>query len=214
MRKTNIRNKLWLAALLVALLATLLCLSAGAETYSGECGAEYDFSHLTWLLNTESGELIISGYGDMMNYGDTDFAPWYTYRTFIKKVTVESGVWSIGFDAFRNCTSLTSATIGNSVTSIGNHAFMCCWSLTSVTFLSKTTSIYDWSTTIDSGATIYGYAGSTAGAYASKYDRSFVALEEPADADFILSGNQGRKWRVLAPRDCRAQLAGLCELWL
>ena len=52
-----------------------------------------------------------------------------TYMNRTLKVT------SIGDDAFRECSGLTSVTIGNSVTSIGVGAFRDCKSLTSVTIL-------------------------------------------------------------------------------
>ena len=58
-----------------------------------------------------------------------------TYMNRTRKVT------SIGDDAFRYCSSLTSVTIGNSVTSIGDDAFYDCSGLTSVTIPNSVTSI-------------------------------------------------------------------------
>ena len=54
---------------------------------------------------------------------------------------VTYSVTSIGNEAFKNCTSLTSVTIPNSVTSIGQYAFTYCSGLTSVTIPNSVTSI-------------------------------------------------------------------------
>ena len=84
-----------------------------------------------------------------------------TYMNRTRKVT------SIGGDAFRNCSGLTSVTIPNSVTSIGNSAFSDCSGLTSVTIGNSVTSIGKYafancsgltSVTIGSGVTSIGNA--------------------------------------------------------
>ena len=64
-----------------------------------------------------------------------------TYENAIGTITFETPVTSIGYYAFRDCTSLTSITIPNSVTSIRYEAFSYCSSLSSVTIPNSVTSI-------------------------------------------------------------------------
>ena len=111
-----------------------MSLSANAEK-SGSCGP-----NLKWHL-TDDGVLTISGEGRMDNYDGGYYVggPW-RYDD-IKRVIIGDSVTSIGNDAFRGCSSLTSVTIPNSVRAIGYGAFSDCSSLTSVTIPNSVTTI-------------------------------------------------------------------------
>lgn len=185
------------------------------DSTSGTCGA-----NLTWTLNS-SGTLTISGTGAMTNWTSSTSMPWYGVRGSIQSVVIQSGVTTIGNDAFYNCGCIQSVTLPGSVTSIGEYAFSGCYQLTSVTIprgvtrigyaafnaCSALTSvdlpdtvakieacafcscsalksvtirnpqceIEDHYYTLYSGATVYGYAGSTAQTYAQKYSMNFVS---------------------------------------
>ncbi|MBQ8002392.1 MAG: leucine-rich repeat domain-containing protein, partial [Clostridia bacterium] len=121
----------------VMLLTAVLAVTASAEIINGDCGAE-GYS-LPYVLDTETGVLRITGRGVMV-----DYAPWYSYRSDIKTITIEKGVKSIGSDAFAFFENLTSVTIPDSVTSIGDSTFSHCESLTDVTIPDSVTSIGDF----------------------------------------------------------------------
>ena len=120
-------NKILSIILAVAMLLSIAPLSLTASAASGTCG-----DNLTWTLNESTGKLTVSGTGDMYDWSSS-FAPWYSYRSSIKSVTIGNGVTSIGDYAFSNCTNLVSITIPESVTNIGNSVFAGCEKLVSVT---------------------------------------------------------------------------------
>ncbi len=109
-------------AVLAVILAVLFCAAAQAE--SGTWG------DLAWTL-TDSGELTITGSGEMQRYPKT---AWLEYAEQIKTLTVGENIISLGEGAFSSCTNLTSASLPGSLTAIGDSAFYECSSLQESTY--------------------------------------------------------------------------------
>lgn len=109
----------------------LFSITAGAETatsgITGDC---------TWTL--DGTVLTISGNGAMENYWYSDSLPW---GISITEVIINTGVTSIGDNAFKGCISLSSITIPDTVTNIFGDAFSGCTGLTSITIPDGVTSI-------------------------------------------------------------------------
>lgn len=61
--------------------------------------------------------------------------------TNLTSITIPNNITSIGFEAFRKCSSLTNIVIPDSVTSIGNYAFEKCSNLTNITIGNGVTQI-------------------------------------------------------------------------
>ena len=123
----------------LAMLLTItsgLNLTAYADVQTGSCG-----DNVTYSLDTSTGVLTISGTGDMADYSGYDNRCPFDRNSNIKSVIIESGVTSIGDEAFYSCENLTSVTIPNGVTSIGNASFLGCRSLPSVTIPNSVTRI-------------------------------------------------------------------------
>ena len=102
---------------------------------------------LVYTFYNEAKLAEITGMDSSFQGGDYTISP-----------TVTSGensykVYSIGDDAFRNCSSLTSITIPKGVTSIGDGAFSVCKGLTSITLPGTLTSIGNFAFQSCSGLT-------------------------------------------------------------
>lgn len=111
----------------------LLCANAFAAA-TGRCG-----NSIKWTLD-DSGNLTLSGSGEMWNYGYDD-SPFKDYE--IRKATVKYGITSIGESAFLGCRGMTELTLPNSITSIGDCAFYGCTGLTELTLPNSVRSIGD-----------------------------------------------------------------------
>ena len=94
------------------------------NTPQNSCG-----DNLTW--NLTDGELVIEGTGAMYDF-EVGTAPWYAYKDEIVKLTIKSGVTSVGSYAFNECSKIADVVIPNGVTTLGTHAFGYCDGLTVV----------------------------------------------------------------------------------
>ncbi len=114
--------------LTIAFLSSVLMCANVFAAASGRCG-----DSITWTLD-DSGNLTLSGSGEMWNYG-YDTSPFKEYE--IRKAAIEDGITSIGKYAFYGCSGLTELILPNSVTSIGNAAFVDCSGLAKITSLAE-----------------------------------------------------------------------------
>lgn len=107
------------------------------KVHIGCCG-----ENAIYCYEVVSQTLIISGEGAMYDFGNWEHKiPWYDFVNDIKEIIIDSGVTTIGCEAFQSCYYLTSLTISNSVISIGKKAFQDCRRLASITIPSSVTSI-------------------------------------------------------------------------
>lgn len=104
---------------LFLLLAAMMAVGAAKGTeYAGTCGAEDDGANLSWVLNTESGELSISGHGAMGKD-----RPWKPYSDSIISIKINKGVTSIAPYAFSRCRNLQSVQLPSTLVEIHDKAF-------------------------------------------------------------------------------------------
>lgn len=126
---------LFASVFFVTFLTAILIFALPASAASGTWG------ELAWNFNKSTGELVISGNGDMDDWASEDPDTWHAYTDSIKTVKIEAGVTSIGKGAFLYCINLKSVTIPDTVTSIRDAAFLGCSSLTEISVPSSVTDI-------------------------------------------------------------------------
>ena len=89
---------------------------------------------------------------------------------------VPETVACIGELGFSSCQTLREVHLPANVEKIEASAFSGCSSLTSISIYNPNCEIADSTDTIPAATAIYGFTGSTAEAYATKYNREFIAL--------------------------------------
>ncbi len=131
---------LFLLLSLVLLVGLLPGMSAFAVTQTWLSGD----TTVTFNDDDSPATLTVSGTGAMAGYASQLDAPWLYYRRSVQSVVIHDGVTSIGWNAFREFSNMTSVSIPSSVTSINANAFYGCESLTSVVIPNGVTSIGDF----------------------------------------------------------------------
>lgn len=128
---TNMKN------IFITIIALLLPSIASAE--KAEVGGLY------YYLNESDNTAMVTCQYDYDYFGDDKcYSPYTGAITIPPSITYGSvpyTVTGIGYNAFRDCSGLTSVTIPNTVTSIGENAFMHCIKLNSVTIPNSVMSI-------------------------------------------------------------------------
>lgn len=144
---------LFLSLAMAFLLITVSTPVAFAAEYTGACG-----NSVVWNLDTFTGELVISGNGDMKDYSADSVPSWSTYQNYIKTVTIGDGITSVGAYAFYNITGykypkMSTVNLSGSVAAIDEYAFRGCKSITSFNGMDGVTQIGEYAFRSCSGLT-------------------------------------------------------------
>ena len=95
----------------------------GCNVWGGICGAQGFNMH--WTLDPY-GTMHIFGTGAMADFSSYSITPWYAHRKTIQFVTIDSGVTTIGKNAFSDASNLKTISIPDTITSVGANAFSSC----------------------------------------------------------------------------------------
>lgn len=86
---------------------------------NGSCGDD-----VTYSFEESTGLLYISGTGAMADFGFYDQTPWKSFSSSIKTVIIETGITSIGDNAFLDCSSIKEITIPISVGKVSSSSLL------------------------------------------------------------------------------------------
>ena len=117
----------------ITFLLTVLMSMLGENVFAHDIAvANSDGKTIYYVWTNNKTELAVSYQGSSYSAYSNEYTGSVVIPSSVVYQGNTYGVTSIGSDAFRNCSGLTSVTIPNSVTSIGGMAFWNCSGLTSV----------------------------------------------------------------------------------
>ena len=102
--------------------------------------------------------------------------------TALSGVSLGSGITSITINVFEGCTNLSTISIPYNCTQILDSAFSGCSNLSQIYIYNK--SCFIDQDAIPITATIYGFTGSTAEDFATKYGYNFVSIDTPCEHEY------------------------------
>ena len=168
-------RKLWILIAIAAMTAAVCCGTALADP-AGTCG-----DNVGWDFNTATGILTISGTGPMWDYDDDDSSPdkagWNDFKAGITGAVIGDGVTYVGAYAFHGCTALTEVHMISRTSTFGSRVFENC----------------------PADLILYGYADSTAQAYAEANSITFKSL--PFEYALSGSGTANNPWQINSTAD-------------
>ncbi len=208
-------KKKFVSLLLVAcMLLSILpmgMVSAREAVVSGTCE-----DGLTWELDMDTNELVISGNGPMKDY-QNETTPWHEYSDSITSVLISDGVTSIGKSAFWGMSDLTYVEISGTVQVIKSSAFSECERLCTL-ILNEGLKTIGWSAFYNTDLHAVYIPASVEVVYDSAFAccknlQEFIVAEgNPyhfADDNGFLYYREGEDIYLV---QCPASLEGVCEL--
>lgn len=110
----------------VVVLTGMMCFGVSALEPTGQCG-----DNVYWNYNEVTGELVISGEGDMENFGYLAANPFYSSGSVIRSVIIEEGITSIGSVTFYG-QEVEKVVLPKSLKQLGVYSFYGCDNLTEI----------------------------------------------------------------------------------
>lgn len=115
--------------ILAMILTILICMGFITLTAAAAPLASGELDDMEWSLS--GGVLTVEG-DSIPNFTEKNPAPWYSYRSEIYRLNLDSDITSIGNLAFYDCSALVGVNIPEDVETIGNMAFAGCSAMQSV----------------------------------------------------------------------------------